>query len=162
MGLDQQARFWATPRLKGDNDHARAQSATRHQGDDPHTQAGSWMTPNARDWKSETGSENNRYNKTPNLSRQVYRLSLPAPQTPDGPPSSESALTSRRLWQTPSQGVIRSDTRDVTIMDAMGQRGKFGNLLEQVSAETQGMGPRRLNPRFVEWLMGFPVSWTEL
>jgi hypothetical protein len=21
---------------------------------------------------------------------------------------------------------------------------------------------RRLNPRFVEWLMGFPVSWTEL
>jgi hypothetical protein len=74
-----------------------------------------WMTPNSRDWKSETGSENNTHDKTPNLSRQVYRLHQD-PQTNDGPPSSESAPTSRR----------------------------------------------RLNPRFVEWLMGFPPGWTEL
>lgn len=45
-----------------------------------------------------------------------FQSSLPVPQTPDGPPSSESARTS----------------------------------------------PRRLNPRFVEWLMGFPVTWTGL
>ena len=79
-------------------------------------QADNWVTPNARDWKSETGSENNNYDKTPNLSRQVYRLSPPAPVIPDGPASSENVQTSRR----------------------------------------------RLNPRFVEWLMGFPISWTEL
>ena len=36
-----------------------------------------WQTPNARDWKSEEGSEGNNYEKTPNLSRQVYRSSLP-------------------------------------------------------------------------------------
>jgi hypothetical protein len=35
-----------------------------------------WMTPNARDWKSEVGSENNKYNKPPNLSRQAYRVNL--------------------------------------------------------------------------------------
>nr|WP_294560181.1 hypothetical protein [uncultured Rhodopila sp.] len=90
MGLDQQARFFPT----------------------------NWITPNARDWKSETGSENNTHNKTPNLSRQVYRLdspSLPAPTIPDGQPSSESAPTL----------------------------------------------PRRLNPRFVEWLMGFPIGWSK-
>jgi len=33
-----------------------------------------WETPTSRDWKSETGSEGNSYEKTPNLSRQVYRM----------------------------------------------------------------------------------------
>ncbi len=151
-----------------------------------------WMTPNSRDWKSETGSENNNYDKTPNLSRQVYRMenwatprlkgdhdgaratsttrhqgddlytqaeshfnSLPAPVTPDGPSSSESVQTSRRLWQTP---------KDVT-SGANQQRGgdrKDELLLTGQAAEFMGNRTRRLNPRFVEWLMGFPISWTEL
>ena len=61
-------------------------------------------------------------NEIPRLKRDTitdrvsdWDASLPDPQTPDGPASSESAPISRR----------------------------------------------RLNPRFVEWLMGFPVSWTE-
>lgn len=79
-------------------------------------QAEHWITPNARDWKSETSSQNNRYQRSPNLSRQVYRLSPQAPRIPDGPASSPKGQTSRR----------------------------------------------RLNPRFVEFLMGFPIGWTEL
>ena len=86
-----------------------------------------WRTPTEGDHKrgahptpdaSETGSENNTHDKTPNLSRQVYRLespSRPAPTTTDGPTSCESAPTL----------------------------------------------PRRLNPRFVEWLMGFPIGWSK-
>jgi hypothetical protein len=47
-----------------------------------------WTTPNARDWKSETGSENNSYDKSPNLSRQV---------TMHGPTTkSSTALTGNR------------------------------------------------------------------
>jgi hypothetical protein len=79
-------------------------------------QAEHWQTPNARDWKSETGSENNSYDKPPNLSRQVYRLSRQDQPIPDGPTSSPTGRTSLQ----------------------------------------------RLNPRFVEWLMGFPIGWTEL
>lgn len=31
-----------------------------------------------------------------------------------------------------------------------------------ISSETSPTSRRRLNPRFVEWLMGFPIGWTEL
>jgi hypothetical protein len=58
---------------------------------------------------------NNTHDKTPNLSRQVYRLHQDQ-MIADGPTSSAKDPTSRR----------------------------------------------RLNPRFVEWLMGFPIMWTEL
>ena len=30
------------------------------------------------------------------------------------------------------------------------------------SSESAPTSRRRLNPRFVEWLMGFPIGWTEL
>lgn len=115
MGLDQEARTWRTPNTRDHHVGGPRLDAKQRQitiGD----QAATWQTPNARDWKSETGSENNNYDKTPNLSRQVYRLSHPAPVIPDGLQSSESVQTSRR----------------------------------------------RLNPRFVEWLLGFPIGWTEL
>jgi hypothetical protein len=60
--------------------------------------ASNWMTPNARDWKSEVGSENNTHDKSPNLSRQVHRMQ-------DGPTSSETDPTSpRRLLA----GLIRA------------------------------------------------------
>jgi hypothetical protein len=90
--------------------------ATSTQGANLKRDAEIWQIPAARDWKSGTGSENNTYDKTPNLSRQVCRLSPQDPQIPDGSSSSESARTSRR----------------------------------------------RLNPRFVEFLMGLPIGWTEL
>lgn len=41
------------------------------------------VTPNARDWKSEAGSENNSYDKTPNLSRQVL-VGWATPNVPNG------------------------------------------------------------------------------
>lgn len=115
-----QATAWATPQCH-DAQGAKTQEqidvmrakgpGVRNLNED----AANWQPPNSRDWKSETGSENNTYDKTPNLSRQVYRLP-PDQQTTDGPKSSEKDPTSRQ----------------------------------------------RLNPRFVEWLMGLPPSWTEL
>jgi site-specific DNA-cytosine methylase len=108
-------RLWRTPDVPG-TDSFRSRGGDRKDEMGLDQEARHWQTPNARDWKSETGSENNSYDKTPNLSRQVYRLSHPAPQIHDGPQSSENGQTSHR----------------------------------------------RLNPRFVSWLMGFPPTWTEL
>ena len=110
--LCDQTAIWQTP----GTDSFRSRGGDRKDEMGLDQEARTWITPNARDWKSETGSENNRYNKTPGLSRQVYELSRPDPVTQDGLTSSENVQTSRR----------------------------------------------RLNPRFVEWLMGFPISWTEL
>jgi len=34
------------------------------------------------------------------------------------------------------------------------------NLEEVVGARTPGHGDGYLNPRWIEWLMGFPVGWS--
>lgn len=117
-------RNWPTPSAQeggGSQSNNRSRGGNRKDEMGLDQQGRNWITPSARDWKSETGAENCRYggldkSKTPPLARQVYLHSLPAPQTPDGPPSSESGPTSRR----------------------------------------------RLNPRFVEWLLGLPIGHTEV
>ena len=70
-----------------------------------------------------------------------------------GQPSSESGQTSRPLWQTPSVAMSQDGNL------SRGQDRTDEPLLRgQVKAMT---GSNRLNPRFVEWLQGFPVGWTE-
>jgi hypothetical protein len=179
MGLDQQCRFW--------------------------------VTPNARDYRSETGSENNNYDRPPNLSRQVYRLSPPetmiggaswptpqegmasggVPRTtarthggkyrgnpmiaatedfysrsshqdqqiPDGPPSSTPDRTSPLHWPTPdTMNAIPGDAIR-SKKDRANKDTQHGESLHHTAYRMTGKA--RLNPRFVEWLMGFPISWTE-
>jgi hypothetical protein len=128
---DQAETMWQTPAT----DSFRSRGDRKEEmGLDQQARSQNWITPNARDWKSETGSENNRYDKTPGLSRQVYELTPPSgapqdPPIPAGPPSSQSVQTFPPHSQDPP---AKAPER------------------------------RRLNPRFVEWLMGFPISWTEL
>lgn len=111
MGLDQQARFWPTS--------------------------------SARDWKSGQASQAtmSRNARPLNEIAEHHCLSLPDPQTPDGPPSCESGPTSRRH----SASEKKTDSASST-----------------VSQPVPRLLRRRLNPRFVEWLMGFPIGWTEL
>jgi len=55
----------------------------------------------------------------------------------------------RNMWGTPKAQDSRHALRD---------RGK-GNLGEQVSGLHNG---GKLNPLWVEWLMGYPIGWTDL
>ena len=55
----------------------------------------------------------------------------------------------RQMWGTPKAQDSRHALRD---------RGK-GNLGEQVSGLHNG---GKLNPNWVEWLMGWPIGWTDL
>jgi len=110
--------------------------AGRHRGnaDSLHSQSKDWRTPNSRDWSAESWRERETGDLTPTLADQV--LSHPGLTTPkDGSESSESGQTSRRRSVSTKSGMSDSDTR----------------LLR-----------RRLNPRFVEWLMGWPIGWTSL
>ena len=150
MGLDQEARNWKTPHGMSNVDFRGKVGGCG--GGEFAKQANNWVTPNARDWKSETGSENNRYDRTPGLSRQVYNLSHPDPPIPDGPASSENVPTSRRLWPT-----ARQEPGTHSIVNGK----RYETSLEYVARDQKDQ-TRRLNPRFVEWLMGFPISWTEL
>lgn len=70
------------------------------------------------------------------------------------------------LWQTPATDSFRSRGGDRK--DEMGLDQQARSHQDQAtptgpqSSETSPTLPRRLNPRFVEWLMGFPIGWTEL
>ena len=86
--------------------------------------------------------------------------SPPAPQIQDGQPSSESGQTSRRLWPTPD--VMASGGCKATAgTDLETQKRPDGTKAQVRLQHLTDQGKRRLNPRFVEWLMGFPTSWTE-
>ena len=150
-------RLWSTPRtITGGGESAERKQElgrTESGGGDLQSQTEHWQTPNARDWKSETGSENNSYDKTPNLSRQVYRISRQDPAIPDGLTSSETDRTLRRLWQTPKDTGGGNSSRSGDRKDELLLKGEAAAFMQDQA--------KRLSPRFVEWLMGFPIGWTE-
>jgi len=67
-------------------------------------------------------------------------------------------LTAQVNWPTPRA----SDYKGATSADAMEKAAKRGfnlNLPEKVAANAGG---GKLNPTWVEWLMGWPLGWTDL
>lgn len=61
------------------------------------------------------------------------------------------------LLPTPAASDCKSATSQEVCQKII-HRGKSPRLGEAISARMNG----KLNPAFVEWLMGFPIGWTEL
>jgi hypothetical protein len=85
---------------------------------------------------------------TPTCS-DVYTDNLKSTQQKEGSMHSVTLPQAVRMWGTPKSQDSRHALRD---------RGK-GNLGEQVSGMHNG---GRLNPLWTEWLMGWPIGWTDL
>ena len=141
--LDTVATTWATPTVKGDHNRAEL---SRKAGDGLATQAKGWATPAARDGKGSFSTGHGR-----DLSQDAKGWATPSQAMNAGYASDEKR-------KQPSSGGHRA-----------GHRGN--ELLRQargLQAPTQATGngstpasTRRLNPRFVEWLMGLPLGWTD-
>jgi len=126
-----------------------------------------WGTPTTRDWKDgATSLENTPINGL--LGRQVLPWSsLPAPQTPE-----------TDLWRTPqcaTENSLRGSGQDPEKRKAQGHNVMIQDqacywepsppapqTLDGELFSGSGQTSRRLSPRFVEWLMNFPIGWTEL
>lgn len=182
MGLDQQARFWPMPTAKDEASSGSAAYSTesgRHPGTTL-TDAtrrwpeSAWQTPNARDGKSEEGSEGNNYDKTPNLSRQVYRLGPDFWKTPhglqfrpeDGDPGGGGEFAKQACsWSKPSSDSLLPDLQTRYGL-TFWQRVRILRLLcrqlrQHLPSPYRKAGSifkRKLNPTFTDWLMGWPIS----
>ena len=106
----------------------------------------SWLTPKSRDYR---GVENHILKNGKNIraTGQVFSVVLPT----------QAMMEEQKSWATPQ-------TRD-----AKGAEGRmirechFSDLPSQTEVENTGTWNRnngKLNPRWVETLMGLPVGWT--
>ena len=59
-------------------------------------------------------------------------------------------IVGRRMWPTPTSSDATGGPG--------GKRGGGNNLRTEVAVIERG----QLNPQWVEWLMGFPIGWTDL
>jgi len=133
----QQAQGWATPTTR--NDKGPSATKMREGSADLQTQA-SWPTPQARDSKG-----------TPSVLR-----------TENSRPLNEVATT----WPTPrssdgDKGGPNQAQKGKPSLVALA-RGHQGLTTPTAGLESSPSGPtsRRLNPVFVEWLMGWPPGWS--
>ena len=115
------------------------------------TGSGLWASPNARDWKDSGASQGNR--KSPNLGTQVH-WPTPTMQGLNGGSNSRKAAMERGNWPTPrTKGMC-------------GGSGSWDLLNKKTTVEEarlMGAGNGgKLNPTWVEWLMGWPLGWTDL
>jgi hypothetical protein len=134
MGLDQQARMhWATPQA-----HERAQDPRQvDHGAQLANQVDSWQTPQARDHRS--GASLKDYGNTRPLNEQVDKWLTPHAARAHDSDNSDSTYLARQVHSL--QGPKIPDGPQ--------------------SSENGPTSPLRLNPQFVEWLMGFPIGWSK-
>jgi hypothetical protein len=114
-----------------------------------------WPTANARDWKdSITGTHPP---SRPNLSEQTLGQAvsvahgLPAPANPSTDGSRQES------WATPRANKVHPEITEDN-RDHLANRNK-SNLEEEIAGHC-GKSTGKLNPRWVETLMGLPIGWT--
>ena len=102
-----------------------------------------WATPTSRDYKDASALTD----KVPTnslLGRQAPRSGI------GGPGSSPGGPNSPRQWVTPSGADERGHAT----------RSDGSELMPGQARRVSREGAARLNPAFVEWLMGLPIGWT--
>lgn len=140
-----QATGWATPNA---HDGRRPGSdATSTQGANLKRDAEIWQTPATDSFRSRGGDRKDEMG----LDQQA-RAMFPTPAARDyRTPGKESSKDRRGNLSGPSlEKFVEHSLPDLATHDG------------QTSSPSGLTSRRRLNPRFVEWLMGFPPSWTEL
>ena len=68
-------------------------------------------------------------------------------------------VVGQRMWPTPTHGKMAGGTGAFNKVQALYSDGKISD--EERRSMQAGNGGK-LNPTWVEWLMGFPLGWTDL
>jgi len=174
-GLPAIAQHWPTPAARDYKGDYSDEALTRKDGQsrmDALPQVTSrWATPEARDGKGHTTTEKHPTGFNKNLPNDVQNWLAPSAnedaagtlagnmqnmlshqvqaQAQSGEMSSAEDQTSHRQWRTP----VKSEAEGGTM--------KMGGIAHYKLGDQVG-SRKRLNPRFVEWLMGWPEGWLDL
>jgi hypothetical protein len=168
MGLDQQSRFWATPNARDvKNPGSPDGERSRRKADlgwtiDLNDQSAHWPTPATRDYKGanselhvmETGGGRKHMDQLPNFVAHGFLFGRPDLETPvDGEKSSPDGPNSLQLWPTPNATEAQRGSTTHYSGDP-----KAGRTLKMEA--TKGT-KKKLNPKFVAWLMSLPPDYLE-
>ena len=149
-------------------------------------ESGSWPTPNARDWKDSMNKVPPSVGKTrghslgmkvaqrlwrtpdnmaggsnlPGIKKALDEGHLKRPSGQQIQIRLEDQVREERLWPTPAahEGRLGYQRRDT------GKKGTQKSLTTKVIDKEGGREKTtgQLNPTWVEWLMGYPIGWTDL
>lgn len=119
-------------------------------------------TPTEFDATVRSGKKNPKFGDSGSLAQEIY-----------------SGFTAHRMWPTPTQRDYKDGSaescKNVPVNGLLGRavhffptvtacewKGRGPNSKQQGPTNTLGYTGGQLNPTWVEWLMGFPIGWTDL
>lgn len=134
-----------------------------HMGPNLRELAALWQTPSDPTYKyrRQVGQAGRAEELLP-AQAENFPSSLPAPATePPGQPSSQGGQDSRPLWSTPQ--VVMPRDRDVKArqMVRLREEGRQTGGIRNLRSDAGETAKKRLNPNFVDWLMGFPIGHSD-
>ena len=155
-----QAETWLTPLANEDavgTIDGNMQNMLSHQVQE---QAQNWATPAARDYRSDVMEHDFKNHGSPPLSRQAPRAPMPGQESSPTDPTLHRPLHGTQNLTTSEPSSVSSRRQNLVPTEK-----DDGTLMMHVSAlNIGGLLPgsqRRLNPKFVEWLMALPEGWTD-
>ena len=122
-----------------------------------------WTTPTSRDWKGTTISKNHPNGFNQNLANDVIKWPTPVHSEArqglqirrDGKKGTQTSLSTAVLtWPTPRTKGMCGGSGSWDLLNK-------NTTLEEARQMGAGNGGQ-LNPTWVEWLMGWPLGWTDL
>lgn len=119
----------------------------------------SFATPQSRDFRSGQGARWDDPRRTRNLNDQIAKLSTDASSavtnsTPDCSEFMAVPTAKAKVWPTPTV----NDSKNCTLPPS---QIKHDNIPGALLRDGEAPGGQ-LNPTWVEWLMGWPLGWTDL
>jgi len=171
--IAESVEFWPTPDAATGGPNSNRENRERTGGPDLKEQSENWNTPHGmsnKDFRGKTGGCGGgefakQANQWPTPQERDFRSGETIAEYGNSRPLNESVVN----WPTPHNTREHdSDNSDSTYLGRFLQGPDCPPLLQDPpipdgpkSCETSPTSRRRLNPRFVEWLMGFPIGWTE-